>query len=75
MELIKNRWSSYILSQEYFSPYDYINYMKDGKILMQYHYYKNWLPVSTRIKTSIKKSMAFIIGGKNIQFREVLSKN
>ena len=27
-------------------------------------------------KTSIKKSMAFIIGGKNIaKFREVLSKN
>ena len=64
--------------QEYFSPYDYINcYMKDGKnTYAVHHYYKSWLPVSTRIKTSIKKSMAFIIGGKNIaKFREVLSKN
>ena len=67
-----------IYPQEYFSPYDYINcYMKNGKnTYAVHHYYKSWLPVSTRIKTSIKKSMAFIIGGKNIaRFREVLSKN
>ena len=67
-----------IYPQEYFSPYDYINcYMKNGKNTYSvHHYYKSWLPVSTRIKTSIKKSMAFIIGGKNIaKFREVFSKN
>ena len=64
--------------QEYFSPYDYINcYMKDGKnTYAVHHYYKSWLPVSTRIKTSIKKSMAFIIGGKNIaKIRRVISAN
>ena len=70
--------STTIYPQEYFSPFDYINcYMKDGKnTYAVHHYYKSWLPVSTRIKTSIKKSMAFIIGGKNIaKFREVFSKN
>ena len=30
--------------------------MKDGKnTYAVHHYYKSWLPVSTRIKTSIKK--------------------
>ena len=33
---------------------------------MIHHYYKSWLPYSTRAKTGIKKILAKCIGGKNI---------
>lgn len=57
-----------VYPQEYFSPYDYINcYSKDTeKTYTIHHYYKSWLPISIRVKTSIKKHVAMIIGGKNI---------
>ena len=61
--------------QEYFSPYDYINcYSKATEnTYAMHHYYKSWLPYSTRIKTNIKKVIAKIIGGENIAiFRDRL---
>lgn len=66
-----------IYPQEYFSPYDYINcYSKktDNTVAIHY-YYKSWLPMSTRIKTSIKKLISIIIGGENIaKIRELIDK-
>lgn len=67
-----------IYPQEYFSPYDYINcYSKENENTYTiHHYYKSWLPISTRIKTSIKKYVARIIGGENIaKLRQLVSKN
>ena len=67
-----------IYPQEYFSPYDYINcYSKETEnTYTMHHYYKSWLPMSTRIKTSIKKSIAMIVGGKNIaKMRRIIIKN
>lgn len=57
-----------IYPQEYFSPYDYINcYSKATQNTYTiHHYYKSWLPMSVRFKTSIKKIGAQVIGGKNI---------
>lgn len=57
-----------VYPQYYFSPYDYINcYSKENKNTYTiHHYYKSWLPISARIKTSIKKLVATIIGGENI---------
>ena len=57
-----------IYPQEYFSPYDYINcYSKATENTYAiHHYYKSWLPMNVRFKTSIKKFGAKIIGGKNI---------
>lgn len=59
-----------IYPQEYFSPYDYINcYSKQtNNTVAIHHYYKSWLPYSTRVKTGIKKILAICIGGKNIAF-------
>lgn len=59
-----------IYPQEYFSPYDYINcYSKQtNNTVAIHHYYKSWLPYSTRVKTGIKKILATCIGGKNIAF-------
>lgn len=57
-----------IYPQEYFSPYDYINCYsrRTQNTYTIHHYYKSWLPISTRVKTSIKKLVAIIIGGENI---------
>lgn len=66
-----------IYEQEYFSPYDYINcYMKKTKnTYCIHHFYKSWLPFSSRVKSSIKKLLAKIIGGHRIvKLRKVLSK-
>ena len=54
--------------QEYFSPYDYINcYNKQtDNTFVIHHYYKSWLPYSTRVKTGAKKLLAKCIGGKNV---------
>ena len=56
--------------QEYFSPYDYINcYSKETENTYAiHHYYKSWLPSSTKIKTNIKKIIAKCIGGKYIEY-------
>lgn len=54
-----------IYPQEYFSPYDYINcYMKSTEnTYAVHHFHKSWLPISTRIKSSLKKCLAKLIGG------------
>lgn len=66
-----------VYPQEYFSPYDYINcYSKENKNTYTiHHYYKSWLPISARIKTSIKKLVATIMGGENIaKIRKLIDK-
>ena len=54
--------------QEYFSPYDYINCrnFKNDNTYCIHHFYKSWLPRSSKIKGKIKKILANIIGGENI---------
>lgn len=67
-----------IYPQDYFSPYDYINcYSKETEnTYTVHHYYKSWLPMSTRMKTYIKKGLAKIIGGRNIyKIRILINKN
>lgn len=51
-------------SQDYFSPYDYINCytMKTKNTYAMHHFYKSWLPVQTRVKSNIKKVLVKIIG-------------
>lgn len=59
--------------QDYFSPYDYINcYMKKtNNTYVVHHFYKSWLPFSTRLKGGIKKMLAKTIGGDRIaKFRK-----
>lgn len=66
-----------IYPQEYFSPYDYINCYskKTNNTVAIHHYYKSWLPMSARIKTSIKKIISIIIGGENIaKVRKLIDK-
>ncbi len=61
--------------QTYFSPYDYINCRKfiTENTYCMHHFYKSWLPTSTRIKSSMKKLLAKVIGGENIaRLREKL---
>lgn len=57
-----------IYSQTYFSPYDYINCRKiiTEDTYCMHHFYKSWLPTSTRLKCNVKKSIAKLIGGDNI---------
>ena len=54
--------------QTYFSPYDYINCRKfiTENTYAMHHFYKSWLPLSTRIKTKVKVILSKIIGGDNI---------
>lgn len=61
--------------QTYFSPYDYINCRKfiTENTYCMHHFYKSWLPISARIKSSIKVRVAKIIGGENIyKIRKIL---
>lgn len=63
--------------QTYFSPYDYINCRKfiTENTYAMHHFYKSWLPFSTRIKTNIKVVLSMIIGGDNIaRVRKLLSR-
>lgn len=72
----KKEASATIYPQEYFSPYDYINcYMKTSKNTYTiHHFYKSWLPLSSRIKGSIKKLLSKIIGGRRIaKLRDILT--
>lgn len=67
-----------IYPQEYFSPYDYINcYMKKtANSVAVHHFHKSWLPLSVRIKSSIKKGIVLVIGGKNLaKIRQILQKD
>nr|WP_026694378.1 glycosyltransferase [Peribacillus kribbensis] len=54
--------------QTYFSPYDYINCRKiiSDNTYAMHHFYKSWLPFSSRVKGLIKNVLAAIIGGENI---------
>lgn len=54
--------------QVYFSPYDYINCYskKNEQTYCIHHFYKSWLPFSTRIKATLKKILAAMIGGSNV---------
>lgn len=54
--------------QEYFSPYDYINcYSKaTPKTYAIHHFHKSWLPLSTRVKSGIKKGVVKVIGGQRL---------
>ncbi|MEI4828903.1 capsular polysaccharide synthesis protein [Bacillus sp. FJAT-53711] len=63
--------------QTFFSPYDYINCRKfiTENTYAIHHFYKSWLPFSTRIKTNIKVVLSMIIGGDNIaRVRKLLSR-
>ena len=57
-----------ICPQEYFSPYDYINYYnkKTDKTYTMHHFYKSWISPKDKMKLSIKKVLSKVIGGKNI---------
>lgn len=57
-----------IYPQEYFSPYDYINYYdkKTDKTYTMHHFYKSWVSPKDKMKSNIKKVLAKTIGGKNI---------
>ena len=57
-----------IYPQEYFSPYDYINYYnkKTDKTYTIHHFYKSWVSPKDKMKSNIKKVLSKIIGGKNI---------
>ena len=64
--------------QTYFSPYDYINCRKfiTENTYAMHHFYKSWLPFTTRVKTNIKMLLAKIIGGDNIlRLRKLLHIN
>lgn len=67
--------SMIIYPREILSPYDYSNCRdfttKDTYCI--HHFYKSWLPLSQRIKSSIKYNIANIIGGDNIaKIREII---
>lgn len=55
---------------EYFSPYDYINCVQNKTInsYAMHHFYKSWLPRSSKVKAMIKKNLVKIIGVKNLEF-------
>lgn len=57
-----------VYPQTYFSPYDYINcrYKNSNDTYAMHHFYKSWLPVSTRIKSKVKYILSKIIGGDNV---------
>ena len=57
-----------IYPQEYFSPYDYINYYdkKTDNTYTMHHFYKSWVSPKDKMKSSIKKVLSKVIGGKNI---------
>lgn len=57
-----------IYPQEYFSPYDYINYYdkKTDNTYTMHHFYKSWVSPKDKMKSNIKKVLAKTIGGKNI---------
>lgn len=66
-----------IYPQEYFSPYDYINYLDKttDNTFTTHHFYKSWISPKDRIKSNIKKILVKTIGGKNIaKIRSIVQK-
>ena len=57
-----------IYPQEYFSPYDYINYYdkKTKNTYTKHHFYKSWINPKDKVKSNIKKFLSKIIGGNNM---------
>lgn len=57
-----------IYQQEYFSPYDYINYYdkRTDKTYTMHHFYKSWVSPRDKMKSKVKKILSMTIGGKNI---------
>ena len=63
--------------QSYFSPFDYINFrrLNDEKTYAMHHFHKSWMPVNVKIKTGIKKSVSYLIGGSNVyRLRKLINK-
>ena len=64
-----------IYPREILSPYDYSNcrnFTTEDTYCI-HHFYKSWLPLSQRIKSSIKYNIANVIGGDNIaKIREII---
>lgn len=66
-----------VYPQEYFSPYDYINYYdkRSNKTYTMHHFDKSWISSKDRIKSNIKKILSKTVGGKNIaKIRNILKK-
>ena len=66
-----------IYSQDYFSPYDYINLIdkRSNNTYTMHHFYKSWLSPKERLKSNIKNILAKTIGGHNIaKIRNIVSK-
>ena len=66
-----------IYPQDYFSPYDYINYYdkKTDNTYLMHHFYKSWVSPKDKMKSNIKKMLSNIIGGKNIaKIRNIVQK-
>ena len=66
-----------IYSQDYFSPYDYINLIdkRSNNTYTMHHFYKSWLSPKDRLKSNIKNILAKTIGGHNIaKIRNIVSK-
>lgn len=53
-----------IYPQEYFSPYDYINFIdkSNDKTYTKHHFHKSWIPISLKLKNMLKKVIIKIIG-------------
>lgn len=69
-----------IYSQEYFSPYDYINChnkMTNNTYAIHY-FYKSWLPFSQKIKQVLKKILVRLIGTHKMNelrsYKDILNK-
>ncbi|MDU2673325.1 MAG: capsular polysaccharide synthesis protein [Clostridium sp.] len=54
---------------EFFSPYDYRYYedLRNKDTVCIHHYYKSWLPLTERIKQTIKKATIKLIGVKKFK--------
>lgn len=53
-----------IYPQEYFSPYDYINFIdkSNDNTYTKHHFYKSWIPITLKLKIKLKKALIKIIG-------------
>ncbi len=53
-----------VYPQTYLSPYDYINCraLRNDQTVCMHHFYKSWLPMHTRVKSTVKKIISKIFG-------------
>ncbi|MDN3652652.1 glycosyltransferase [Thalassotalea ponticola] len=76
-ELRFNNETILILEQEYFSPYDYVNFIdnRTGKTATVHHFGNSWVGGKSKFIHAIKLSIVKIFGGKMVKFiREVVAK-